>query len=169
MSRLKGRGLAAAVLASAAMLAPASAQPLVQHNMSIAMAREIIEAAIAHCSQPGDLVTVTIAVVDRWGAPVMQVRGDTASLHNWELAYRKAYTARTYRRNSIVWRDDTAPGSVAEGQRMNTGLIPLGGGVPIMMGEEPIGAVGVSGAQGGQEADTACAEAGIAAIADQLQ
>lgn len=169
MSRIKGHVLMAAALASAAMLLPASAQPLMQRNVSIAMAREIIDGAIAHCNRPGDLLTVTIAVVDRAGEPVMQVRGDTASPHNWELAFRKAYTARTYRRSTIDWRDTTAPGSIAEGQRMNTHLIPLGGGVPIMIGDEPLGAVGVSGAEGGQPADTACAEAGIAAIADQLQ
>ncbi len=38
-----------------------------------------------------------------------------------------------------------------------------------MIGNEPIGGVGVSGATGGQPADEACAKAGIAAIADQLQ
>ena len=52
---------------------------------------------------------------------------------------------------------------------MLAGVIPLGGGAPIMMGDQPLGGVGVSGAQGGQEADSACAEAGIAAIADELE
>jgi len=47
-------------------------------------------------------------------------------------------------------------------------LVALGGGVPIMMGDAPLGAVGVSGAVGGQERDTACAQMGIDAIADQL-
>ena len=41
--------------------------------------------------------------------------------------------------------------------------------VTIMIGDEPIGGVGVSGAVGGQPADEACAMAGVAAIADQLQ
>jgi uncharacterized protein GlcG (DUF336 family) len=169
MSRLTTRAIGTAILASGLSVVAASAQPLTQHNVSIAMARQIIEGAIAHCNRPGELLTVTIAVVDRAGEPVMQVRGDTASPHNWELAFRKAYTARTYRRSTIDWRDTTMPGMIAEGQRMNTHLIPLGGGVPIMMGDEPLGAVGISGAEGGQPADTACAEAGVAAIADQLQ
>jgi uncharacterized protein GlcG (DUF336 family) len=56
----------------------------------------------------------------------------------------------------------------ASGQQSLANVVALGGGVPIMLGDIPIGAVGVSGAQGGQEADTACAEAGIAAIADEL-
>jgi uncharacterized protein GlcG (DUF336 family) len=48
-------------------------------------------------------------------------------------------------------------------------IVALGGGVPIMMGDVPIGAVGVSGAVGGQESDTACAQMGIDAISDQLE
>ena len=98
-----------------------------------------------------------------------QVRADTASPHNWELAFRKAYTARTFRRTSLDWRDRTAGDAEASGQRALANVIPLGGGVPIMMGDEPLGGVGVSGAGGGQSADSACAAAGVAAIADELE
>ena len=169
MSRLLTHALGAAILLSGLATGAVSAQPLTQHNISVAMASQVIDAAISSCNQPGDLVTVTVAVVDRAGQPVMQVRGDTASPHNWELAYRKAFTARTYRRNSIEWRDATAGDNINMGQRMLAEVIPLGGGVPIKMGDETIGAVGVSGAQGGQPADNACAEAAVAAIAGQLQ
>ena len=147
----------------------ANAQLLMQPNISLAQARQIVVAVIAECSRPGDLVTVSVAVVDRAGQQVMQVRADTASPHNWELAYRKAYTARTFRRTSLEWRDRTAGESERAGQRQLTDVIPLGGGAPIMMGDQPLGGVGVSGAPGGQPADTACAEAGIAAIADELE
>ena len=148
---------------------PAHAQLLMQPNISVAQARQIIDTIIAECSRPGELVTVTIAVVDRAGQPVMQVRGDTASPHNWELAYRKAYTARTFRRTSLDWRDRTAGASNLAGQRALSHVVPLGGGAPIMMGDQPLGGVGVSGAQGGQPADSACAETGIAAIANDLE
>jgi uncharacterized protein GlcG (DUF336 family) len=167
---LKFNHLAAtSIFLSAFVTLPTAAQPLMQPNVSVAMARQIVDAAIDHCNQPGDLITVTVAVVDRAGAPVLQIKADTASLHNWELAYRKAYTARTYRRTSIEWRDRTAGDSDAMGQRMLADVIPLGGGVPIMMGDQPLGGIGVSGAQGGQPVDSACAEAGLAAIADELQ
>jgi uncharacterized protein GlcG (DUF336 family) len=147
----------------------ANAQPLMQPNISLAQARQIVDAVIAECSQPGDLVTVSVAVVDRAGQPVMQISADTASPHNWELVYRKAYTARTFRRTSLDWRDRTAGDSERAGQRQLTDVIPLGGGAPIMMGDQPLGGVGVSGAEGGQPADSACAEAGVAAIADELK
>ena len=48
-------------------------------------------------------------------------------------------------------------------------VIPLGGGVPINVGEETIGAVGLSGAPKGQEQEEGCARAGIAKVADQLK
>ena len=136
---------------------PAHAQLLMQPNISVSQARLIIDTIITECSRPGDLVTVTIAVVDRSGQPVMQVRADTS------------YTARTFRRNSIDWRDRTAGDSELSGQRALNHVVPLGGGAPIMVGDIPVGAVGVSGAGGGREADTACAELGIAAIADDLE
>ena len=148
---------------------PAVAQPLMQANISVALARQIVDAVNAECSRPGDLVTVTVAVVDRAGRPVMQVRADTATTFNWELAYRKAYTALSVRRTSLEWRDRTAGDSDLAGQRSLSDLIPLGGGAPIMMGDQAIGGVGVSGASGGQEGDTACAQAAIATIADELR
>ncbi len=164
------RCAALALIPVAALAVSAHAQqPLVQKNMSVALAMKVIDAVNAACGQPGPLFTMSIAVVDRAGAPLMQVAGDTASPHNWELVYRKAYTARTCRRNSIEWRDATAGDSDTWGQRALTDVIPLGGGVPIFAGEEIIGAVGVSGGAGGQEGDTACAEAGVAAIAADLQ
>lgn len=156
-------------IAASVFIQSAAAQTLVQHNISLAQAMKIVDTIIAQCSEPGDLVTVGIAVVDRAGQPVMQVRADTDSPHNWELVFRKAYTARTFRRTSLEWRDRTAGDSERAGQRLLTNVIPLGGGAPIMMGDEPVGGVGVSGSPGGQEADTACAVAGAAAIADDLK
>lgn len=147
----------------------ARAQVLMQPNISVAQAQLIIDTIIDECSTSDELVTVTIAVVDRMGLPVMQVRADTASPHNWELAFRKAYTARTFRRTSISLRDRYLSEPTITGQRALSNIVALGGGVPIMMGDVPLGAVGVSGAAGGQEADTACAQAGIDAIADQLE
>lgn len=158
-----------AALLVGALGSASHAQTLTQSNLSAAQARQIVDAIIAECSVSDTLVTVTIAVVDRAGQPIMQVRADTASPHNWELAYRKAYTARTFRRSTIDTRDRTAYDQELSGQRSLTNIVGLGGGVPIMKGDEPIGAVGVSGARGGQPADHACALAGIAAIAADLQ
>jgi uncharacterized protein GlcG (DUF336 family) len=147
----------------------AQAQVLMQRNISVAQAMAVANAAIDSCGRADGRVTITVAVVDRAGDVRLIINGDTASPHNLELARRKAYTARTFRRPSLEWAKSTAGESQQAGQRQLADVIPLGGGVPIMIGDEPIGAIGVSGSVGGQPGDEACARAGIAAIAAQLK
>jgi uncharacterized protein GlcG (DUF336 family) len=139
-----------------------------QKNISVAHAWMVIDAVNAECGAP-DRQSMTIAVVDRAGEPVVMIRADTASPHNWNQVYRKAYTARTFRRPSMVWRDDSAPGTERLGQRQLANVLPLAGGAPIYAGEDVVGAVGISGAMGGQPADDACARAAAASIAGELE
>ena len=56
-----------------------------------------------------------------------------------------------------------------QGQRQLAEVIPLQGGVPIKVGEETIGGVGLSGAPNGGPQEEACGKAGIAKVADQLK
>jgi uncharacterized protein GlcG (DUF336 family) len=140
----------------------ANAQVLMQRDVSLRMALTIAEAAIAEC---GDITSV--AVVDRAGRLRVFLQGDNANPHNIELARRKAYTARTFRQPSADWAKRTE--TTNAGQRMLAEVIPLGGGMPINVGEETIGGVGLSGAVGGQPKEEACAKAGIAKVADQLK
>ena len=157
--------LAAASAAIAAILAvpgAASAQVLMHRDVSLTMALEIAQAALAECG-----TTTSVAIVDRAGRLRLFLQGDDANPHNIELARRKAYTARTFRRPSAEWAKatETANG----GQRMLAEVIPLGGGLPINVGSDTIGGVGLSGAAGGQPKEEACAKAGIAKVADQLK
>jgi len=157
--------LAAAVAVAAIVAVPNSAgtQVLTEKNISIKMAMAIAETALNDCTP-----RVSVAVLDRAGRLRVFLQGDNASPHNLELARRKAYTALTFRRPSAEWAKRTAEGDVT-GQRSLQDVIPLGGGVPIMIGEDAVGAVGLSGAPGGQPKEEACAKAGIAKIADQLR
>ncbi len=145
------------------------AEPYMQQNISLSQAQKVVAAAINECGLINGDITVSVAVVDRAGQPVMQIRSDNSAPHNWELAFRKAYTARTYRRTSLEWRDRTAGNSERAGQRQLSQVIPLGGGAPIKAGNDTIGGVGVTGAEGGQPADDACAVAAAASIASELQ
>ena len=153
---------AAAVAAFVAVPDGANAQVLNQRDVSLRLALSIAEAALAEC---GDFTSV--AVVDRAGRLRVFLQGDNANPHNIELARRKAYTARTFKMPSAEWakRTETANG----GQRMLAEVIPLGGGMPINIGQETIGGVGLSGAIGGQPKEEACAKAGIAKVAEQLK
>src|SRR5438067_13882399 len=140
-----------------------NAQVLIERDVSLRMGLTIAEAALAECG-----VKTSVAVVDRAGRLRVFLQGDGASPHNLELARRKAYTALTFRQTSADWAKRTAEGDVT-GQRSLTDVIPLGGGVPIMIGNDAIGSVGLSGAPGGQPKEEACAKAGIAKVQDQLK
>ena len=163
MSALSYRVAAAAV--ACALAAPASAQLLSQKNLSAAMALTIAQTALDRCKADGYAVSVT--VVGRNGEVLVQVRGDGTGPHTMENSMRKAYTSRTFRIPSgdMVKRLKDNP---------QLGLIHLSnvianqGALPSKVGEDTIGAVGASGAPGGEK-DEACVKAGIDKVADQLK
>ena len=157
-----GIALGAGVLATSTPMA----QPLVQKSISLQQAITVVKAAIAECSKNGSVISIT--VVDRDGEVRFAVRANGANPHNFELSRRKAYTARTFRSPSAAFIAKSAPDKELYGQRMLKDVIPLGGGLPIMIGEDAIGAVGISGAIGGQQREEECGRAGIAAIQSQL-
>jgi uncharacterized protein GlcG (DUF336 family) len=157
------RVLAAAGLATiVAVPSSVNAQVLMQPELSARMALTIAESAWTECT-----ARVTVAVVDRAGRMKAFIVGDGAAPHNLELAERKAYTARTFGRTSIEWAQRTE--TQVPGQRSLAKVIPLQGGVPIKVGEETIGGVGLSGAPNGGPQEEACGKAGIAKVADQLK
>ena len=154
----------AAVLATVALPAAANAQGVIsERNVSMQLARTIADAAM-QCATDGGL---SVAVVDRSGQLKVLLRGDGSPPHGIELARRKAYTSRTFRRPSLEWAKRSETDLV--GQRSLAEVIPLGGGMPIKVGDETIGAVGVSGTSGGQQGDEDCAKAAIAKVAEQLK
>lgn len=153
----------AAALAALVMGVPsANAQVLMQRDVSLRMALTIAQTASAECG-----IVASVAVVDRAGRLKVFLQGDGAAPHNIELARRKAFTARTFRMTSADWAKRTE--TINPGQRMLTDVIPLMGGVPIIIGEETIGGIGLSGAPMGGAQEEACAKAGIAKVADQLR
>jgi uncharacterized protein GlcG (DUF336 family) len=154
--------VATGVVAILSLASVPGAQVLTQRDVSLRMALTIAETALAECG-----INTSVAVVDRAGRLRVFLQGDNANPHNIELARRKAYTARTFRQPSSAWAKRTE--TTNTGQRMLADVIPLGGGMPINVGEETIGAVGLSGAPGGQEQEEACGKAGIAKVADQLK
>ncbi len=140
----------------------ADAQVLSERNVSIQMALTIARTALGACTN-----RVSVAVVDRAGRLKVFLQGDGASPHNIELARRKAYTALTFRRTSLEWAKRTE--TVNQGQRALADVISQQGGVPIQIGDDTIGAVGLSGAPNGGQQEEDCGKAGIAAVADQLK
>lgn len=145
--------------------ATCKAQTLVtQKSLSTEAALIVAQGALDKCHADGYRVSLTI--LDNSGLVKLQVRGDGTGPHTLEHSRRKAYTALTFKRASgetaKAWAAATTPPPVIEG------TVGAQGGVPIKAGSEFIGAVGVSGAPGGEK-DEACAVAGIAKIADLLK
>jgi uncharacterized protein GlcG (DUF336 family) len=144
---------------------PAGAELLARKDLSLATATTIAQTAYDMCKGQGYRVSVT--VVGRNGEVIVQMRGDNASPHTVENSFRKAYTSRTFRIPSgeMVNRLKENP---QLGAIHLTNVIAARGALPIMIGEEVIGAAGVSGAPGGEK-DEACVKAGIDKVADQLK
>jgi uncharacterized protein GlcG (DUF336 family) len=144
---------------------PASAQLLDHKDLSLAMALTIGTTAADTCKAEGNRVSVT--VLGRDGQVIALLRGDNASPHTVENSRRKAYTALTFRIPSGEFakrvKDNPTIGLVHL-----HGVIAAQGALPIKVGADVIGAVGVSGSPGGDK-DEACAKAGLDKVAAELK
>lgn len=129
------------------------------------IAVRLAEAAMESCREEG--AQIAVAVVDRFGTLQMMLRDRFAGAHTPETARRKAWTAVSFRADTLTLSETTKPGSEAYGANFITEALMLGGGVPVEAQGSIIGAVGVSGAPGG-DMDDACARAGIDAVAADL-
>lgn len=122
--------------------------------------------ALEACRKNG--FQVTVAVNDRAGHPLVMLRDRYAGPHTWETAVNKAYTAVTFKMDTTSFMRSTQAGEHASGVRHLPRIVAIGGGLPIESAGSIVGAIGVSGAPGG-DADDLCAKAGIAAIRDELE
>ena len=129
------------------------------------VALELARAALADCRKRG--FQVAVAVVDRSGLPQVMLRDRFAGPHTPPTATGKAWTAVTFRTSTTELSAISQPGMPQAGLRHLPNVVMIGGGITVEAGGALVGAIGVSGAPGG-DADEACAKAGIAAIKDKL-
>src|SRR5882757_1941266 len=129
------------------------------------IALELAQAALANCQQRG--YQVAIAVVDRFGVIQVVLRDRYAGPHTPATASGKAWTAATFRSSTSNLFAISQPGMMQAGIRNLPGAVIIGGGLVVESGGSLVGAIGVSGAPGG-DADEACAKAGIEAIQSKL-
>ena len=157
----------AVLAATAAFASPARAQGLVMvRDVSLDMALVIAQTALEHCRK--DNYKIGVSVVDRGGHVLVTLRDHGAAHHTVELAQRKAYTSRIFRQTSKEFSQRLRDNPLSAGLGTTSGVVASIGGIPIKVGEETIGGIGVSGAPGG-ERDEACALAGLTKVADQLK
>jgi uncharacterized protein GlcG (DUF336 family) len=158
-----------AAAALAALLTSASAQAqdalVVNKALSPELALDCARAALTECRKRG--FQVAVVVVDRSGIGQVMLRDRFAGAHTPKTAGGKAWTAASFKTSTTDLQGISQPGMAQAGLRNLPNAVIIGGGLPIEAGGSLVGAIGVSGAPGG-DADEACAKAGIEAIRDKL-
>lgn len=157
-------GLLAYILAQGANAQPAATFSTKQLTPETALTAA--RAALEHCRKGG--FQVAVAVVDRAGVTQVLLRDRFGGAHTVEVATNKAWTAASFRISTTALAAETQAGKPMSGIRATPRVAAFGGGLPIEAGGAVLGAIGVSGAPGG-DADDACAQAGIRAIADAIE
>jgi uncharacterized protein GlcG (DUF336 family) len=106
-------------------------------------------------------------IVGRVGEVIVQIRGDGTGPHTMENSFKKAFTARTFRIPSGEM-EERLKKNPQMGAQYLTGFTTARGALPIKVGDDVIGAAGVSGAPGGEK-DEACVQTGLDKVKDQLK
>lgn len=129
---------------------------LIRHALTGQAATALAERAVALCAKRG--FDVGAAVVDAGGEPRALVTGDRVSALSVDTALRKARAAAIngYETSKLAAATTAAPAYAAALRTVHPDMLFLGGGVPVRVGGELVGALGVGGASG-PEADEACA------------
>lgn len=130
--------------------------------LPLVMANKAVQAAVETCKKDGHKVSAS--VVDRAGELRAMGRADGAGPHTIDSSRKKAYTAASLRRPTSELADLIGKVPALQSLRdMNEDVLILGGGLPIEIGGEVVGGIGVGGAPGAH-LDDACAQAGLDAI-----
>ncbi len=137
-----------------------------ERNMSLDLANQIAAATVATCTANGYAVTAT--VVDRAGSVRAVQRADNAGPHTLAASQEKAFTSASAKNTTLAMMEGAQKNPAAANLVYIPGFLLVGGGVPIKVGNEVIGAVGVGGAPGGH-LDEQCAMAGIAKVQELLK
>jgi uncharacterized protein GlcG (DUF336 family) len=128
--------------------------------LALDLALQAAQEAVAACAGSH----VGVAIIDVGGTPKLYYIPDgTAGFHAY-TGFRKAYTALTFKMpTSEVGTLSKTDATVAAKITADTNFLSFAGGVPIRVGDEIIGAIGVSGAEP-SSIDEKCANAGLEKI-----
>jgi uncharacterized protein GlcG (DUF336 family) len=156
--------LLAATALAVSLASSTSAQLLQRKDLSLSIAQSIANGALEACKAMG--YAASVVVVDRGGDTLVALRGDGSGPHTVENARRKAYTANTFKMSTEDFIKDMKTRPVRREQTTLPHVIAINGGVPIKIGNEVIGGVGLSGSPG---KDEECVNAGLEKVKQFLQ
>jgi glc operon protein GlcG len=161
MTRLFAAVTAAAVLLSPPLVASAQTPPPAYGSpISLDVARKAVAAAEAEAGKNG--WAMAIAVVDSGGRLVAFSRMDNTMLAAIDIALSKAVTANGFKRPTKALQDAIGQGGASLRLLAVQGLMPIDGGLPIILDGKIVGAIGASGAAANQDAEVAMAGAAAA-------
>lgn len=150
--------LALAVMAAAATLAPKHAHAqATKPVLTLEQVKRVVAAAEAEAARNN--WNVVIAVVDDGGNLMYLQRNERVQLASLEIAQKKARSAAYYRRPTKGFSDALAEGRTAVLTLPDA--MPLEGGVPLLIGDVVVGAIGVSGVTAQQDGQIAAAGAAV--------
>ncbi len=132
-------------------------------RMGMEIADDIARAAVLDCRERG--YQVSAVVVDRSGHPQAVLRDTHASRFTMQIAREKANGVVLSRIDSGAFRENR--GDIRMEMNHVDDVMMLEGGLAIEAGGAFVGAVGVSGAPGGDK-DAECAAAALETVADRL-
>jgi glc operon protein GlcG len=157
MLRIAASALTAALAIGFAMPAQAQAYGA---PITLEQARKAYAAADAEARK--NKWAMTVVILDSGCNPVLMQKADGAQIAAPLVAHEKAYSACAYKRSTKALQDTLAKGG--DGLRYTTfpRMIAADGGLPIILEDKIIGAIGVSGAAGPDDARVA--QAGIDAL-----
>ena len=164
--RLLSRSAAALAMAIFASTAVPAQGLLDAKRVSALLAAEAVAAAVQACVQRNHQVAAV--VLDYSGVQQASLRGDGANVQNMFNAFDKAFTAATFGMDTAAIVERSRTGSVSSSFAKVPHLLLASGGVVIKVGDQVIGAIGVSGAPGGDN-DAVCAKAGLDKVRDRLK
>lgn len=158
--------VAAAIFAIVA--APLSAQDVLVTFRSLTpdVALEMAQAALASCRKQG--FQVAVAVVDRMGVTQVVLRDRFAGPHTPETSQNLAWTAVSFRTDTLTLAENSGPSSPQSGSRQIENIVMIGGGIPVTASGSIVAGIGISGTPSG-ESNHACAQAGIDAVTAKLE
>jgi uncharacterized protein GlcG (DUF336 family) len=137
-----------------------------ERNISVALASQIASEAVNACAASGYAVAAT--VVDRAGTVRAVLRADNAGPHTLAASEQKAWTSASAKNSTLAMMEGAQKNPAAANLVNIPGFLLLGGGVPVKVGNDTIGAVGVGGAPGGH-LDEQCAVAALDKVKEQLK
>jgi uncharacterized protein GlcG (DUF336 family) len=121
--------------------------------ITLAHARKLISAAEAEATKQKWPVAITI--VDGSGLLVAFARMDNTQLGSIEVSLEKARCAALFRRPTKVFEDGLAMGGANLRALKAPGIIPIEGGLPIIVDGKIVGAIGVSGVKANEDGQVA--------------